>query len=152
MDHEVHKKTAEVFKADKIFKYVSDGYDPERYRMHVDVSDKQQNCTLKGLIDTGANTEVLSYDACKKLGIVDQITETGDAAYGVGGKLNVLGNVSTTIYVGDIGYTASFQVIDHISGFDIMIGTRFLNRTDVMHKIHRVVSDVVGAQHVSQGN
>jgi len=144
---------ANAFGAEKVFKYVANGYDPERYRMHVDVLSEDRQSILTGLIDTGATTEVLSFSACRKLGIDHKIQKGLDSASGVDGKpLNVIGHIKTTIFVGDIEYNATFQVIDQISGFDVMIGTRFLNRKNVMEKIHRVVSDAVGKEFITRGN
>ena len=154
VDHDTFKKTAEVLNVSQIHEIKRRShYDPRRYRMFIKVTSPNSNQRVKGLIDTGANIEVLSLDACRRLGIAHRIRKSYHNSTGVDGhQLGVIGEVHATIYVGDVPYTAQFQVLKHISSSDIMIGTRFLLQSNLMEKIYNVVGEGVGARHLSKGN
>ena len=154
VDDDPLKRTAEVLQVNQIYKLKTRShYDPKRYRMHVMVSGERSSSRFNGLIDTGANMEVLSLAACTRLGIAHKIRKCHQSTIGVDGfSIGVIGVVHTTIFVGDVPYTANFQVLKHIENFDIMIGTRFLLQSELMEKIYSVVGKGVGIQHLSKGN
>ena len=146
------KRTAEVLQINKIFKQNSHlNFDPKRYRMHVRL--RGHGISLKGLIDTGANVDVLSLAACRKLGIANRIKPGNFAASGVDGhSVGTIGVVRATIHVGDIPYTADFHVLKHVQNFHAMIGTKFLLDSNLMDKIFNVMKSGLGNDHVSKGN
>ena len=147
------RKTAEVLKVSHVYETASNSWS-KQYRMHVAVGNSQNGTKIKGLIDTGANCEVLSLAACRRLGIAHLINRNHKpSTYGVDGhNIGDIGTVRAKIFVGDIPYTASFTVLNHIHGFDIMIGTRFLLQSQLMDRIYNVVKDSVGPENLSRGN
>ena len=66
--------------------------------------------------------------------------------------LGVIGEVEATLNVGDIPYRSKFQVLDVISGYDMMIGTRFMLSNDLMHKIFEAAQQTLGKNNVTRGN
>ena len=122
--------------------------------MSVKVSNRNKNNPIKGLLDTGCNTEALSLNACRKLGIGHLIDRNVySTAKGVDDRdLGVLGEVKATLHIGDVPYTSSFQVLSDISGYDMMIGTRFMLSNDLMETIFAAAQDKLGKENVIRGN
>ena len=132
----------------------ADNFDQKRYRMTVKVTNMYKNNPIRGLFDTGCNTEALSLDACRKLGIAHLINrKVRSTARGVDNRdLGVVGEVSTTLHIGNIPYKHSFQVLKDISGYDMMIGTRFMLSNDLMDTIYGATQDALGKDNVYRGN
>ena len=131
-----------------------DRFDRKRYRMTVKVTNMYKNNPIRGLFDTGCNTEALSLSACTKLGISHMINRNiRSTARGVDDRdLGVIGEVKTTLHIGNIPYTHSFQVLKDISGYDMMIGTRFMLSNDLMETIYGATQAALGKDNVTQGN
>jgi len=128
-------------------------FNPDRYRLKTKVFSKDKRRTLDGLIDTGCNTDALSLEACQKLGIDRDIKSESRLAAGVDGKpLKIIGTVDATVYVGKVPYTSTFPVLSNISGFDVMIGTKFLNSSHLMAKVVDLMKNNLGSENVEPTN
>ena len=155
IDSGVIRTQAELVGAQSIYEVTdSSKYAPKRYRMSVRVTNKNRNNPINALIDTGCNTEVLSLAACTKLGISHLIDRRiRSSARGVDNReLGVVGEVKATLNVGDIPYTQTFQVLKNISGYDMMIGTRFMLSNSLMETIYGIAQKTLGKNNVSLGN
>ena len=155
IDNNVVRTQAELLNAQSIFE-LSQGrnFDEKRYRMSVTVTNQNKRRPIQALLDTGCNTEVLSLKACKMLGIENLINRSvRSKARGVDDRdLGVIGEVDVTLNVGDIPYKSKFQVLDVISGYDMMIGTRFMLSNNLMQKIFQAAQETLGKKNVSRGN
>ena len=155
IDNSVVRTQAEILKPQSIYE-LSHGrnFDEKRYRMSVTVTNQNKKRPIKALFDTGCNTEVLSLKACRMLGIENLINKNSRSkARGVDDRdLGVIGEVEVTLNVGDIPYRSKFQVLDVISGYDMMIGTRFMLSNDLMHKIFEAAQQTLGKNNVTRGN
>ena len=128
-------------------------FNPDRYRMKAKVFNSDKTRHLEGLLDTGCNTDAFSLEACKKLGIADDIKRNESLATGVDGhNLKVIGSVQATVHVGDVPYTSTFPVLDKIEGFDVMIGTKFMQSVNLMTKVVDLMKDNLGADNVERTN
>jgi len=128
-------------------------FNPDRYRVKAKVFNKDKSRCLDALLDTGCNTNALSLDACKKLGIDSDIEHKPSLATGVDGhNLKVIGSVDATIHVGKVLYTSSFPVQDKIDGFDVMIGTKFMQSQNLMAKVIDLMKENLGAENVERTN
>ena len=148
------RNTARAVEVNEIYKLSEQGaFDPERYRMHAKVSNYNRSKSTRGLIDTGANTEALSAQACWDLGIADQI-EKCDASVKVADSRSIrpIGKVKTTIHVGDVPYTNTFLVMNEIDGYGMVIGTRFLRSSQLMNKVYGIMQGALGPDNVAKGN
>ena len=155
IDNGVVRTQAELLNAQSIYE-LSQGrnFDEKRYRMSVKVTNQNKKRSIQALFDTGCNTEVLSLKACRALGIEHQINRNlRSKARGVDDRdLGVIGEVEVTLNVGDIPYKSKFQVLDVISGYDMMIGTRFMLSNDLMLRIFQAAQETLGKNNVSRGN
>jgi len=154
VDNLLVRQAAEAVGADSICE-VSDSnkFDPARYRIRVKVSNSKKNKSVKGLLDSGCNTEALSMAACRKLGISHLIKPTKSSAKGVDDrKLPVVGEVDALLNIGNIAYKNTFQVLKNISGYDMMIGTRFMNSNSLMENIFKATENSLGQENVERGN
>ena len=153
MEEDHLRKTAEVLNVSQVFETASK-YSQKDYRMHVTATDSAKRVQMKGLIDTGANSDVLSLNTCRKLGILHLIDRNRKKlTLGVNGQsIGAVGTVYTTLLVGDVPYTANFTVLQHISSFDIIFGTRFLSQSKLMDRIYNLVENGVGHRNISKGN
>ena len=125
----------------------------DRYRMRAKVFNADKTKVVSGLIDTGCNTDALSLDACKELEIAHLIQKRSSPTTGVDGKaLDVVGTVEATLNIGNVRYTNRFPVLNRMDGFDIMIGTRFLQSADVMTKVVDLMKDTIGSDNVTRTN
>jgi len=128
-------------------------FNPDRYRMKAKVFNSDKTRHLEGLLDTGCNTDAFSLDACKKLGIAENIKRKDSLASGVDGhNLKVIGSVKATVHVGDVPYTSTFPVLDKIEGFDVMIGTKFMQSVNLMTKVVDLMKDNLGCENVERTN
>ena len=121
--------------------------------MKAKVFNSDKSKVVSGLIDTGCNTDALSLNACKHLGIENQIQPHHSLATGVDGhNLKVVGSVFATLNIGDVKYTNTFPVLEKIDSFDVMIGTRFMQSTDLMTKVVDLMKDSLGPNNVERVN
>jgi len=128
-------------------------FNADRYRVKTKVFNKSKTKNLEALLDTGCNTDALSLAACQELGSDGDIQPPKSIATGVDGhNLNVVGTVSTTLHVGNVPYTNTFPVLKNIADFDVMIGTRFMQSTNLMSKVFDLMQDNLGAEHVERTN
>ena len=155
IDNSVVRTQAELLKPQSIYE-LSHGhnFDEKRYRMSVTVTNQNKKRPIQALLDTGCNTEVLSLKACRMLGIEHFINKNSRSkARGVDDRdLGVIGEVEATLNVGDIPYRSKFQVLDVISGYDMMIGTRFMLSNDLMQRIFEAAQQTLGKNNVTRGN
>jgi len=128
-------------------------FNADRYRMKAKVFNSDKSKCLDALLDTGCNTDALSLDACKKLGIDSDIERKPSLATGVDGhNLSVVGAVKATVHVGNVPYTSTFPVLEKIDGFDVMIGTKFMQSASLMTKVVDLMKDNLGAENVERTN
>ena len=128
-------------------------FNADRYRMRSKVFNADKTKVVNGLIDTGCNTDALSLDACKSLGIAHLIQSHTAPATGVDGHdLQVIGSVIATLNIGNVRYTNSFPVLDKIDGFEVMIGTRFMQSANLMTKVVDLMKDTLGPDNVEKVN
>ena len=150
----VIRTQAEAIGAQSIYEVTDDRFDEKRYRMSVKVTNMYKNNPITGLLDTGCNTEALSESACNRLGITHLINRNvRSTARGVDDRdLGVVGEVKATLYIGDVPYKSSFQVLKDISGYDMMIGTRFMLSNNLMETIYGAAQKTLGKNNVFRGN
>ena len=150
----VIRTQAEAIGAQSIYEITDDRFDEKRYRMSVKVTNMYKNNPITGLLDTGCNTEALSESACNRLGIKHLINRNvRSTARGVDDRdLGVIGEVKATLFIGDVPYTSSFQVLKDISGYDMMIGTRFMLSNNLMETIYGAAQKTLGKENVFRGN
>ena len=153
VENDIVRNTALAVQVDEIFELKGNSnYDPERYRLHVKVTDSDKTRSIRGLIDTGANNEALSLKACWDLGITDKIVN-GTETVTLADKSKVtVGRVTTTLNIGDVPYHSTFLVLPEIDGYGMMVGTKFLQSNQLMGKVMTLMQDTLGADNVAQGN
>ena len=124
--------------------------------MMVRVQNSDRNHDITGLLDTGCNVDVISKHGCHDLGIDGSIKYCSKNQYkasGVDGhRLPVIGTIRTKLYIGDVPYETEFQVLDHIQGYDMMIGTQFMKANGILNDIYECVSRRLGDSNVRKGN
>ena len=124
----------------------------DRYRIAVLISNPINGRKTLGLIDTGANSSCVSREGLQQLGITSnlKIVNSNTQAYGVSGEaLRVLGKAKLTIMVGKISYTNVFEVLDAIHGYHFVLGTDFLQNTDIFSKIYNDIANEIGHESTS---
>ena len=119
-----------------------------RYRIAVLVrSPVNPDCHTIGLIDTGANASAISLSGLQALRISNPINTTNNQARGVDGHvLPVIGDLSTSIFVGKFKYNGKFAVLKMMHDYDFILGTDFLYDSGILPSITRAVEEKVGAQ------
>ena len=128
-------------------------FNPKCYRMAAKVQNSAKTAAITALVDTGCNTEVISKDACRELGIAQEIQPRNSYATVVdGNKLNIIGAVSTKVWIGDVEYEGTFSVIDRMAGYDMMVGTSFMKKVGLLDDIFNVAANRLGATNVRKGN
>ena len=154
MENEIHRSQFLAIDVDSIGKVRKRSkFNPDRYRVKTKVFNRNRSKCLHALLDTGCNTDALSLDACKQLGIANDIVPERSLATGVDGhNLNVVGSVKATFHVGNVPYTNTFPVLNKIADFDVMIGTRFMQSADLMTKVVDLMKDNLGAENVERTN
>ena len=121
--------------------------------MAAKVQNSAKTAAITALVDTGCNTEVISKDACRELGIAQEIQPRNSYATVVdGNKLNIIGAVSTKVWIGDVEYEGTFSVIDRMAGYDMMVGTSFMKKVGLLDDIFNVAANRLGATNVRKGN
>ena len=121
--------------------------------MHAKVYNSDRSKSIRGLIDTGANTEALSAQACFDLGIANKI-EKCDETVKIADSSTVqpIGKVQATLHIGDVEYTNTFLVMPSIDGYSMMIGTRFLHSNQLMSKVYGIMEGALGQDNLAKGN
>ena len=155
IENNVLRKQAELIGSKSICEITESGpYDQKRYRLAIKVTNMKKRGQIKALFDTGCNTEVLTEQACKQLGITHLIDRSiRHSARGVDNReLGVIGEVKATLHIGDVPYTSRFQVLERISGFDMMIGTKFMVSNNMMESIFGIAQKSLGKDNVQRGN
>lgn len=155
IDNRLVRSMAGILKPHSICKYRGSGrYAEDKYRLAVSVFNSKKTKDIVGLFDTGCNTECLSERACAKLGITHLIKPARSRATGVDNRpLPVVGEVEALLHIGNAPYKANFQVLKNVSGYDMMIGTRFMiNNNHMMDRILDTVTDTLGKENVWRGN
>ena len=128
-------------------------YDPSCYRLVVRVKNRAKTAEITGLFDTGCNVDLISRSACNELGISHLIKPCHHSASVVdGAKVHITGKVYTTVHIGDIPYTKEFDVIENIKEYDMMVGTKFMERTGLLQDILSATQNKLGRENVIKGN
>ena len=150
---EMTKKAALAVDANEIFEVTkSNSYEPDRYRMHVKVTSADKSKSTRALIDTGANNEVLSLQACYDLGITHLIENRTDQVTLADGSTACVGKLTTTLNIGDVPYKSTFLVMDKIDGYGMMVGTQFMHSKDLMENMFKLMQHSLGYNNVELGN
>ena len=150
---ELTKKAALAVDAHEIFEVTKQSfYDPERYRMHVKVTGSNPSKSTRALIDTGANNDVLSLQACYDLGIINQVNGSSENVTLADGSTACVGSVTSTLNIGNVPYTSTFLVMDKIDGYGMMVGTKFMQSKNLMEKVFSIFQETLGHNNVERGN
>ena len=150
---EMAKSAALAVDANEIFEVTKrNTFDPDRYRMHVKVSNQDNTKSTRALIDTGANNEVLSLQACYDLGITHLVQNDIEDIILADGSSACVGKVTTTLNIGNVPYTSNFLVMDRVDGYGMMVGTKFMQSRDLMEKMMTIFQESLGYNNVQRGN
>ena len=85
-------------------------YDPSRYRLTCLIANENnEDATTVALIDSGANGDCLSWEGAKALKIDHLLRKTHSTAEGLGGNVTVMGEITASVFVGDVLYHQTFQ-------------------------------------------
>ena len=150
--NEMTKTYALAIDANEIFEVTTNSYDPDRYRMNVKVTTTDGSKSTRALIDTGANNEVLSLQACYDLGLTHLIEKDVEKVTLADGTTATVRKLTTTLNIGAVPYTSTFLVMDSIDGYGMMVGTQFLQSKDMLNEIQKVFEDTLGRDNVGRGN
>ena len=104
-----------------------------------------------GLLGSGANGECISIEGVRQLGIQHLMEDPRSQARGLGGRVPVLGEIHTTLYVGEIPYTQRFQVLEEIEDYDMIIGTRFFKEVGILETFEEQLKQVLGSDKIERG-
>ena len=147
------KNAALAVAANEIYEVTKrNSFDPDRYRMHVKVSNEDGSKSTRALIDTGANNEVLSLQACYDLGITHLIDNRKENVTLADGSEACVGKLTTTLNIGDVPYTSTFLVMDKIDGYGMMVGTQFMQSKDLMEEMFKMFENSLGRGNIGRGN
>ena len=128
-------------------------YDPSCYRVAVRVKNRSKTAEITGLFDTGCNIDVVSRKACDELRISHLIKPCHSTATVVdGAPVTITGRVTATVHIGNVPYTSEFSVIEHISQYDMMVGTKFMETSGLLGDIFSATQNKLGADNVTRGN
>ena len=120
--------------------------------MHVKVTGSDPSKSTRALIDTGANNDVLSLQACYDLGIINQVNGSSENVTLANGSTACVGNITTTLNIGNVPYNSTFLVMDKIDGYGMMVGTKFMQSKDLMDKMFSMFQESLGHNNVERGN
>ena len=128
-------------------------YDPNCYRVAVRVQNLAKTAEITGLFDTGCNVDVISRKACEELRISHLIKSCNSTATVVdGAPVTITGRVRATVHIGKVPYTSEFSVIEHISQYDMMVGTKFMKSSGLLQDIFSATQNKLGVENVTRGN
>ena len=148
------KRTSSTYRRDHINEFKArQPYNPRCYRVAVRVKNRSQTAEVTGLFDTGCNLDVISRKACAELRISHLIKPCRRTASVVdGAPVNITGKVYATVHIGDVPYTSEFSVIEHMAGYDMMVGTKFMETSGLLQAIFSATQQKLGANNVRKGN
>ncbi|XP_074328457.1 uncharacterized protein LOC141666367 [Apium graveolens] len=98
----------------------------------------------RAMVDTGSSTDVLTYDAYKKLGLLDRkLTSTGGHLYGfTGNSIGVKGIIRLPVTIGEEPYVATqiamFTVVDQPCAYNVIVGGPLMRAMRMMTSIHHM--------------
>ena len=117
------------------------------------MKNRSKTAEITGLFDTGCNLDVISRKACTELGISHLIKPCKNTASVVdGAQVTITGTVYATVQIGHVPYTAEFSVIEHINGYDMMVGTKFMESSGLLNDIFSATQKKLGSENVTKGN
>ena len=121
--------------------------------MGIRVSNAAKTADITGLFDTGCNVDVISRKACDELGLSHLVRPCRETATVVdGAPVKITGRVKAKVFIGKIPYTSEFSVINHISQYDMMVGTKFMKASGLLEDIFTATESRLGAENVKRGN
>ncbi|XP_074336725.1 uncharacterized protein LOC141673896 [Apium graveolens] len=98
----------------------------------------------RAMVDTGSSADVLTYDAYKKLGLLDrELTSTGGHLYGfTGNSIGVKGIIRLPITIGEEPYVAThiamFTVVDQPCAYNVIVGRPLMRAMRMVISIHHI--------------
>ncbi|XP_074323212.1 uncharacterized protein LOC141660151 [Apium graveolens] len=98
----------------------------------------------RAMVDTGSSADVLTYDAYKKLGLLDrELTSTGGHLYGfTGNSIGVKGTIRLPITIGEEPHVATqialFTVVDQPCAYNVIVGRPLMRAMRMVTSIHHM--------------
>ncbi|XP_074356645.1 uncharacterized protein LOC141696399 [Apium graveolens] len=98
----------------------------------------------RAMVDTGSSTDVLTYDAYKKLGLLDrELTSTGGHLYGfTGNSIGVKGTIRLPVTIGEEPHVATqiamFTVVDQPCAYNVIVGRPLMRAIRMVTSIHHM--------------
>ncbi|KAL8102954.1 hypothetical protein AgCh_027474 [Apium graveolens] len=98
----------------------------------------------RAMVDTGSSADVLTYDAYKKLGLLDrELTTTGGHLYGfTGNSIGVKGTIRLLVTMGEEPYVATqiamFTVVDQPCAYNVIVGRPLMRAMRMVTSIHHL--------------
>ncbi|XP_074323865.1 uncharacterized protein LOC141660778 [Apium graveolens] len=96
------------------------------------------------IVDTGSSADVLTYDAYKKLGLLDrELTSTGGHLYGfTGNSIGVKGTIRLPMTIGEEPYVATqiamFTIVDQPCAYNVIVGRPLMRGMRMVTSIHHM--------------
>ena len=127
------------------------GANPKRYRVITLATSSVNGKSTTAMADTGANGDCMSEETAREFGF-DIWYDPEQKASGLdGSQIPVAGTTFATIKVGNVTYTANFQVVARIKGYGIILGSPFLNYINVMEPFMDMMTAQLGGSNVCRG-
>ncbi|XP_074337233.1 uncharacterized protein LOC141674425 [Apium graveolens] len=98
----------------------------------------------RAMVDTGSSVDILTYDAYKKLGLLDrELTSTGGYLYGfTGNSIGVKGTIRLPVTIGEEPYVATqiamFTVVDQPCAYNVIVGRPLMRAMRMVTSIHHM--------------
>ncbi|XP_074357164.1 uncharacterized protein LOC141696911 [Apium graveolens] len=98
----------------------------------------------RAMVDTGSSAGVLTYDAYKKLGLLDrELTSTGGHLYGfTGNSIGVKGTIRLLVTIREDPYVATqiaiFMVVDQSCAYNVIVGRPLMRAMRMVTSIHHM--------------
>ncbi|XP_074342058.1 uncharacterized protein LOC141679458 [Apium graveolens] len=98
----------------------------------------------RAMVDTRSSAGVLTYDAYKKLGLLDrELTSTGGYLYGLtGNSIGVKGTIRLQMTIGEEPYVATqiamFTVVDQPCAYNVIVGRPLMRAMRMVTSIHHM--------------
>ncbi|XP_074327692.1 uncharacterized protein LOC141665603 [Apium graveolens] len=98
----------------------------------------------RAMVDNGRSADVLTYDAYKKLGLLDrELTSTGGHLYGfTGNSIRVKGMIRLPVTLGEEPYVptqiAIFTVVDLPCAYNVIVGRPLMREMRMVTSIHHM--------------
>ncbi|XP_074337040.1 uncharacterized protein LOC141674218 [Apium graveolens] len=96
----------------------------------------------RAMVDTGSSADVLTYDAYKKLGLLDrELTSTGGHLYGfTGNSIGVKGTIRLPVTIGEEPHVATqiamFTVVDQPCAYNVIVGRPLMRAMRMVTSVH----------------